>query len=92
MRLISLLAVLVLAGCLTTGSQQLVVACRTAASTLVSLTVLKAQGKLSPTQIAAIDGAVVTIDPLCGSDTPPDVKTALATVERQLFIMNGIKQ
>ena len=65
-------------------------ACSSATSGLKMLTAMKAQGKLSPINIARVDMAVNAIDPICGSATIPDPQMALTTLETQLLILNGV--
>lgn len=91
MRRLAFACLFVLAGCGTTGQQSVLAACATADATLRSLTVAKAQGKLTPEQIQRIDGAVMVIDPICSAETPPETEVALRSIEMQLLVMQGVK-
>ncbi len=74
-----------------TQAQQIDIACESASSATYILTVMKAQGKLSDPQISSVDQAINLIDPICGAAIRPTAITALDTVNRALFTLNGVK-
>ncbi len=86
---------LLLTGCGGAGAliqaQQLDIACESASSATYILTVMKAQGKLNASQISSVDQAVTLIDPICGAPVRPTALSALDTVNRALFTLNGVK-
>ncbi len=84
---------LFLAGCESlgwNGESEIVIACETATSGLKVATVFKAQGKLSPTQIASIDSAVLIITPICGAGTKPSGEIALGLVQSAVYTLAGV--
>ena len=72
------------------GDSEIVIACETATSGLKVATVFKAQGKLSPSQIASIDSAVLIITPICGAGTKPSGEIALGLVQDAVFTLAGV--
>jgi len=80
---------LILAGC-TANSLEIDVACETATSALTIVTVLKAQGKLQPDQIASVDNAVSVIDPICGAPTRPTGAEALSKIQGAVLTISGV--
>lgn len=64
--------------------------CTTAGGAVNMLTGMKAQGRLTTEQIETVNTVVDTLDPICGAAEVPSVDAALAIVERQILIMNGV--
>ena len=89
MKKLIIVGALLLAACQSPG-QGILNSCAAAASGLNMLTAMKAQGRLSTEQIVTIDSAVDVIDPICGAGEVPDVETALAALETQLLLMQGV--
>ncbi len=87
---LALALVLGLASCAGTA-QQIVIACETASSTTMILTVMKAQGQLSASQITRVGRAVDLIDPICGAAERPVTTTALSDLNRAILQLNGVK-
>lgn len=65
-------------------------ACETATSALIVATVLRAQGKLLPHQIATVGSAITVIDPMCGADVRPSGFQALDMVEGAVLTLTGV--
>ncbi len=72
-------------------AQQIVIACESASSSAMILTVMKAQGQLSAGQITRVGRAVDLIDPICGAEVRKVTTSALGTVRRALLQLNGVK-
>ena len=91
----SLALALLLTACAGLGgpgaSQRIDIACESASSATMILTVMKAQGRLGARQIAQVDQALDLIDPICGAEVRPTALTALDTVNRALLTLNGVK-
>lgn len=76
-------------------SAQVVLACDSYASGLLTLSAARANGKLSDAQVADVDALRATINPLCSGDVPPDPVSATATIRsaanRIALIQAGVK-
>ncbi len=73
------------------GTNQIDIACESASATTMILTVMKAQGQLSASQITRVDQAVDLIDPICGAEVRPVTTNALGDLNRAILQLNGVK-
>lgn len=89
--IISLALALLLSACVGPGLNRIDIACESASSATMILTTMKAQGKLSESQITSVGQAINLIDPICGAPIRPTALTALDTVNRALLTLNGVK-
>ncbi len=84
--------VLLLTACAgVTPAARIDLACESAASAVMVLATLKAQGELTATQIIQVDLAVNVVDPICGAAVRPVTVDALDVVNRALLILNGVR-
>ena len=91
MRRTLLLVVLLTAGC--ASHEPLVavgVACDAYASALTVVAGLNQRGKLSPSQVGAVDGVVAMVSPICTN--PSATANQLARVEEGLLKIRGVVQ
>jgi len=86
----ALALILLLTACAGVNSR-IDLACETAASTVLVLATLKAQGELTSTQISQVDQAVAVVDPICGAATRPTTMNALDAVNHALLTLNGVR-
>jgi len=92
MKSAALALVLLLAACAGVNSTARIdLACETAASAVMVLTTLKAQGELTSTQISQVDQAVAVVDPICGAAIRPTTVNALDAVNHALLTLNGVR-
>ena len=88
--LITLFLSLSVLACAQDVALQIMRSCAMATSGLKMATALKAQGKLSPVQIAQVDEFVLVVDPICGSEAIVNPDIALMSLEQQLLVLNGV--
>lgn len=84
MKRIVLVLALILAGCQggPSPAQLVTTGCQSYASLLFSLAGFRQAGKLTPSQVAAVDQTRQVVNPICSSPTPPtDANMALAQIQ-----------